>query len=350
MTIPSEIEFDEALRSLENSTAIELIEKYWKLPDKDMTPSSITELRESLEEKITRNGLTRQTYREYLSYATFKLTQEKEQLMELIQTHDENLINKSKKVLKQPAIDWLMSQPAYKAAMKSISGKLVDVGSEKHINNRLNDLLQAKDNRTLESIVLRLLETQIGTFEYGLLSKLKIYFYSDFESYLDALKKREKIARKTKKNLDELLKIEKVLFELQSIDTRVDSRFFKVGQTNKIKNLLERVSLELEDIANQTVPRLKPIKKGDLTSKERLLIYNLWITLKQSFGSKKNFVNTISHLMYLEGIDNPIGQRALEKLIQGWNGRRQEIINDDLMYENNKEREILKSKYPVFLR
>lgn len=72
---------------------------------------------------------------------------------------------------------------------------------------------------------------------------------------------------------------------------------------------------------NKTI--VKPIKRHDKTAKERLLIFNLW----KGAPSKEGYslgckASAITQLLYLEGINNSIEQRAIERLIQGWKKER----------------------------
>lgn len=351
-TIPSEEEFNKSIELLKTFDAVELIEKYWELESLETCSYEEKIKRTLIEKPHYSDSPIRGLYYDYIHYGEFKIRLVREDVESFLNDYYELFTRKYNKIHETPALIWLTSQPAYKAAEKNIFGPPHTPKDHAYFFElTLSKLLKCESEKRLESLVRHFIDKTHGRFYHVLLLHLKNYFYSDFEQYLTALKKREIIAKKAKKYIDELVKIESLVAELEGTSKEFHISL-KHPTHNKINRLLVRAGLEIEDMT--LLPRLKPVRKGDATARERLLIFNLWKSFKpfkQSAISsgKRNYVTAISHLMYLDGIDNPIGQRAIEKLIQGWKSRRSDLQNSDLSKELWDERQKLKKKYRVHI-
>lgn len=346
MTIPSEDEFGESIGLLETLDAIELVEKYWVLPALDTSSSEQVRKRSRMEELIKNQAPFRKYHWEYSIYGQFNLEIRRADIEQFLRDKEDLLSEKTNKLCETPAFNWLASQPAFRASSKSIfrTPRNGNDDFEQRFERQVSELLSSKSIEALQRKVRDIIERKYGEFHLTLLSELKSYFYSDHEEYFAALKKREVVAKKAKKVIDELVDIETAISELEASSSYISSK------QEKIQRLLKRTSLEIEDMT--IIPRKKPVIKSDLTAKERLLVFNLWTSLRSNLRgrARSNFVTAISHLMYLEGIENPIGQRAIEKLIQGWKSKHKNFQDNSLDSEQWEERQQLKRKYPVYLR
>ena len=158
---------------------------------------------------------------------------------------------------------------------------------------------------------------------YHTVSALNIYYFSDIDTYLVHQREQDNIAKKAKEAIDCYLDIVNIPSTFNLHDKGNGSLF----------RALTKASLAIEDILEASSFEPKPIQRGGLTARERLLVFNLWKTYRRysiHLGKRGiSHASSITHLLSLEGIANPIEKRTIEKLIQGWRTqqtRQREII------------------------
>ena len=173
---------------------------------------------------------------------------------------------------------------------------------------------------------------------------MSIYYFNDIDTYLENQKEQDKIAKKAKEAIDKYLDVIQTPSSFNLHD-RVNEPLFRA---------LTRASLEIEDILEESGFEFKPLQRGGFTARERLLVFNLWKSFQRVLAlsglKRTSNASSITHLLSLEGIDNPIEKRTIEKLIQGW--KRQQYKQREMAQETPIEKQILrneiKKRYRVF--
>lgn len=65
-----------------------------------------------------------------------------------------------------------------------------------------------------------------------------------------------------------------------------------------------------------------PFKRNDKTIKERMLVYDLDVSLRKQFGRSK--ANATFYLLMLEGVQNNLESRAIERMLKQWKEKKEE--------------------------
>ena len=298
------------------------------------------------------------------------------------------LDNKWKQVQQSPAFIWVVEQSAfgraYKSAFKSEFGKDSELISNEEViaertafwlkkydvvtrdeyvreksslsgKCRISDLEidNTLDERNSEDVRLERFKRSIkrslgrtrGRWWADLLTSLYQYYYGDI---YDGDRKTSKVQKDLAN--DVLISAQKLLEHFNSgvsASISIDQR----ASVQLPKNLT-RLNMELEDFIDESGNEFKPIKRIDSTAKERLFIYNLWEMFQRQRGWKKKPLSkatAINHLLSLEGINTPIEQRAIEKLIQGWNKEKRDLRMQISKESDNDQlkRYKLKRKYGI---
>jgi hypothetical protein len=338
MAIPTKEEFDDAILLLASFDAKELVEKYWHYERTG---------RESL------SKFSRDDFSSYINSGTFKLVHEYDEVKKFSEDVINLILEKRNKINKSPAISWLNSQPAFKAAQKSLNREKLKY---KSITFEDSKILAAKlplclTEDRFKGKVESLIKHNLGFFHLIILKQLSTYFYSHHDRYFEALKKREVIAGKAAKLLNEFVDLESIIHE-----TEMSLTPYQISQREKLLRLFKRASLEAEQIS--IIDVIKPAKKSGNTLKGRLLVFNLWNSFKKCseiISFRRNYTTLITHLMYLEGIENPVGQRAVEQMVQDWRDwfrKRHTTLSskEEEMLERLKKIQTEKKQNSIFLR
>jgi hypothetical protein len=352
MAVPTEQQFNKCLDLLDRYDLVELAESYWKEPDWTGGLRLIERKREGFNE-----GSARDRCKNLLSMGQTTIKPDQNEIKAFV-TECVALTNKkTDEIYECEAIKWLNSQVGYKMARKSLFGEsynkpiydseLVDRVTSNIINSIDIDAPEEIKQKRLNRRLQRMIEGNHGIFLSSILKAFKIYFYSDINVYMEKRKQSGGLAEKAKQNIDSLIEIETTLEEYQG-------RKIEENHDNyRVIRLLKRASLELEDISKDFDMRLKLIEKGNKTAKERLLVFNLWSAFRKYFAYEQKSstkATAISHLLYIEDIENPITQRAVEKMIQGWRSKSKKIATKKKEDANLiSERIKLKKRFRVFM-
>lgn len=280
---------------------------------------------------------------------------------------------------------WLLEQPSFKRAYRSAFGRIKDEQPEKVIEQRIDyflkiynynhnkaDLIKnkhayrelfsngklidkkadayiearntvASKHNSFISGVKRAMNRARGDFWSDLVTALKIYYYSDIELFNASTKEKINQALKTKREITKLL-----MYLSNPSDFYVRDNF----EDKKQWKICNRAVLELEDLIDSHGNSFQPLERSGRTARERLLVFNLWETFQRQFAYSKKRTSkatAINHILSLEGIENAIEQRTIEKLIQGWKEKRRNLSikrgNEGDYWEKRKE---LKRQFRVF--
>ena len=266
---------------------------------------------------------TKKEFEEYLSLLDGRYTQELEDKLQYLRASYPEVssaiseINtQRKKVLNKlrssPVYLWLDNQYPYKLAMRSLNRKVKYITLEKSFESEVNDvlkILKKRDGHEYGRILYSRRRRYIDLEKSRpIIEALLVYFYGgSIESIIQFQKDEELLPLRVKKVLEEL-----------------DKHF-----DNPLRLEVERpAGLELFQLSKKTrdtfytaITRClhflhQPIKRNDEASRERLLVFNLYMGLIQPTYDAASNATAITHLLRLEGIEGHLGQRSIEKLIQ----------------------------------
>lgn len=217
--------------------------------------------------------------------------------------------------------------------------------SDEELKNKFERINSEKERFVrFEGVIKRYITSQRFEWLHHTVSALSIYYFNDIDTYLENQKEQDKIAKKAKEAIDKYLDVIQTPSSFNLHD-RVNEPLFRA---------LTRASLEIEDILEESGFEFKPLQRGGFTARERLLVFNLWKSFQRVLAlsglKRTSNASSITHLLSLEGIDNPIEKRTIEKLIQGW--KRQQYKQREMAQETPIEKQILrneiKKRYRVF--
>lgn len=331
MAVPSNEEFIKSINLFFEYDALELAEHFWDLSS---ISGSTSEMLAKIYSKMSEQGYSREIIfkkrlDDLLTYGKFNLKPTYQNAKDFVITEDELLQQKWNSITKSPAVVWLLNQPSTSRALKSAFGKSslsdeeithrkVNFLLRPSINSRQEKSLDGLEQKDFEGRLVRSIRRKRGTFFADLLGSLRIYFYQDINGYNESYRQEKMVCIELKNNISSLLDLIKAQqsFEIHN------------NAYNKLERLLERTNFEIEDLIEAADSKFRPLERGGQTAKERLLVFNLWMTFQKEFkyrGVQSSKSTAINHFLSLEGIANPIEQRAIEKAIQGWRGKLKEL-------------------------
>lgn len=353
MAVPSNEEFIKAINLCAEYDAIELAEQFWESSSISAPYSEIlteTYFRMS-DQGLSKQTIFKQRLNDLLNHGKCKLEPTFQDAKDFVNTEDELLQQKWASITKTPAVIWLFNQPSTSRALKSAFGKST-MSDEEITGRKINLLLRPSINSSQEKIqggleqkdfedrLKRSIKRNRGTFFADLLEALRIYFYQNINDYNEAYRQEKIVSIELKNNISSLLNLIK---SQQSFEIHNKSH-------NKLERLLERTSLEIEDLIETSGRKFRPLERGGETAKERLLVFNLWKAFQKEFKYKRvqsSKSTAINHFLSLEGIANPIEQRAIEKAIQGWRGKLEDLkesetLNIESRVRRQEQRKLLR--------
>jgi hypothetical protein len=234
---------------------------------------------------------------------------------------------------------WLDGQHVYHLGMDSLNRgfnyKSPDDLLEHQTNEVLTELKSNKDDKP--RWLIGKLNCRKNLMAYSETSKplieaLLVYYYGgSAESIIQYQKEKKELLQKAKDLMQEL----QVHFD-SPLRLEVKSTYpsFARMSIDRTPHMIYKFADHVDKIVYACERQGSPIKRNDDTAKERLLVFNLYTALQNTpvfRGSSKSAA--INHFLSIEGINNSIGQRGVEKLIQGW---RKEL----------KEANLLRNKRP----
>ncbi len=217
---------------------------------------------------------------------------------------------------------WLNNQHAYSLAMRSLNrgtkfNTVVEEVFEKEVNEVLKELIRLGDEYPPGSRHYHPFRRSRRYYREELarplIETLLVYFYGgSIESIIQYQKNEGILLLKAKRLFEELdrhfddplrLEIERPLWMKSAV----------LQLTKQKRKTFKRAIDSTLYFLHQ------PVKRNDIAARERLMVFNLYEGLQHSpydyLGSK---ATAIGHFLCLEGIENHISQRGIEKLIQGW--------------------------------
>lgn len=249
---------------------------------------------------------------------------------------------KYQKIISTTASKWISDQPGTKAALKKRDRKRTSRTAAKEITRRVSAIMDANRNLTLEEIdrwrtrlqqhgrapteneesehiahrnsheykISRiryrtskyLNETQM-TWECGIYSALKNYYFTD---------RWERLYEEAKNKKLDFQAAQRGLASLELASCHLISPLSTPG----LERIAKSVKKEIEEKLRFGIDTLYPLHRKDNTSRERVLAYDFFINNKiHNMGRKSSL---ISNLMMIEGIENPLDLRTIERLIATW--------------------------------
>jgi len=273
----------------------------------------------------------------------------------IISQHQKVITKKNAEINRSACMKWLVDQNCFHRAYKSAFGELAEpdlttditelatlsllkrheviskdeyiksLSSFSHVkiqdytDDEIADMFESQNDEVrrlnrFHNALHRKLRYKFGEWHKGLFNSLYTYHYEDMEE------SDLKIHNSQKNAANITLESSEALLGLLNDDTR-NTNNHPLSDTGKLIRVLTRLNLELEDFIAATDIRPKPIKKLGETARERLLVLNLWKEFKKwprSDGRGSTRATAINHLLSLEGINSPLEQRTIERLIKGW--------------------------------
>ncbi len=156
-----------------------------------------------------------------------------------------------------------------------------------------------------------------------MIEALLVYFYGgSIEDIIQYQKNEKLLLLKAKNIVDELSKHFDSPLRLEVEHSQRAKTAFSTLTDKKLKMFNRNIDMSIY----RCNLKAKPIKRNDAASRERLLVFNLYMGFKQktSFG-RASKATAITHLLNLEGIESYIGQRSVERLIQKWKAESKEL-------------------------
>lgn len=144
---------------------------------------------------------------------------------------------------------------------------------------------------------------------YGVFTSLRNYYYTN--RWADLVAENKSKITKLKSALD-------ALESLRSLTTDLIAPT-SLGMGPKS---YARMRFTIENKIKADVASIYPVERNDKTARERVLAYDLYLNNEREFNEPKTSI--IHCLMNLDGIENKIGQRALDGLISKWREARNE--------------------------
>lgn len=342
MAIPKKEDFQSCLELLEEFNGIDLMENYFDLslvPPSDVYALDVKDLL-SVERGKPKIAAAFQTL---LSHRpdTFLIKPTHESVGEYIDSLNKLREEKWTKIKSEKVIRWLDSQPVWKRICekafpeKKVTESKWDI-KDRYINYFLKGYEADKNGAMPDShhdlfdwyserfwwrkkFREQLLDDMTRNWDqwlYDVIRALAIYHYTDIEVYLVNMRNKYKLAEKAKKELDIYINAEEIEkdFLLYSSDDITMHR------------VISQASQKLEDSVMLAEYVFKPIERGGETAKEGVLIYNIWSAFQKELGTHSSSKSTvITHFLSLEGVENPIEQRAIEHRIKGWKDKKKDI-------------------------
>lgn len=270
---------------------------------------------------ILQNALRGLNGKAFIERISTELPTDRIYLRRIIEEHDHWLSERSKLLENFSAHDWLMNQPGYQMAFQkafrprnSSSPELVYSRYANHIGIQVEEYIEANTARgcPIPVEVAHLGRVLRNKFELNPVFSWKLavikafheYVYTDHHAEIaECQKKFPKLMRQAQSTLEALLR-DLTEGHFADHDDIVD--------TNAVRaNLTRLMKVSLVDCP-PGIETLYPIKRNDKTSKERLFVFRIYRRHIDIFRSAKPEV--IALLLELEGINNPIDARNIEKL------------------------------------
>lgn len=184
---------------------------------------------------------------------------------------------------------------------------------EKELANLNSDFQRLKRFRRAIS---RFLKIRRRPFTFYVIEALRDYFYNDAERHLELHKQRDDLIHEAHRSINRLSHNIKGELVCLMPDLNNDVRYEVLR--SELLEIMSRFSNALSDFESVSHEQFMPMERKGKKARERFLAYNLWTALHRYFGDETNRVTAVTNMLAIEGIDNPPGFYAVEKMIQKW--------------------------------
>lgn len=220
-------------------------------------------------------------------------------------------------ILEHPVVLWFDEQPAVNKAFpirKSIPSLETPEQQLENLIISSENTYEANPWSACGSIKWQISRSPIGIL-FNLLRAFYAYLYTDhWKKMTERGRDYKKLLKATLNNIEELeAKQEQLkLLAAHSLDWK-----------HRWENFLyfERQKAQLHQ-ALENENFMFPAQRLDKTARERVLVYDIADAMRQWYG--KASPARISHLMALEGIENPLDARTIERLLSLWKTKLRE--------------------------